>query len=193
MQGKTVSIFGAGPIGLLCCAVARAFGAATVVVVDVLESRLEVAKSFGASQTYKMQAQTPELNAVNLLAQVGLDNGIDIVVDATGAEPCIECGVSVLKRGGTFVQAGLGSPRIAFPIGQICDKEATLKGSFRYGPGDYKLAIELLNSKRIGLDELITHEFSFSEAESAFNNVKERNGIKTVIYGPGVTKSMASS
>jgi L-iditol 2-dehydrogenase len=193
MQGKSVSIFGAGPIGLLCCAVARAFGAATVVVVDVLESRLEVAKSFGASQTYEMQVQTPEMNAVHLLAQVESENGIDIVIDATGAEPCIECGVSVLKRGGTFVQAGLGSSRISFPIGQICDKEATLKGSFRYGPGDYKLAIELLNSRRINLDVLITHEFPFSEAELAFNNVKERNGIKTIIYGPGVTQSMASA
>jgi L-iditol 2-dehydrogenase len=193
MQGKSVSIFGAGPIGLLCCAVARAFGAATVVVVDVLESRLEVAKSFGASQTYEMQVQTPEMNAVHLLAQVESENRIDIVIDATGAEPCIECGVSVLKRGGTFVQAGLGSSRISFPIGQICDKEATLKGSFRYGPGDYKLAIELLNSRRINLDVLITHEFPFSEAESAFNNVKERNGIKTIIYGPGVTQSMASA
>jgi L-iditol 2-dehydrogenase len=193
MQGKSVTIFGAGPIGLLCCAVARAFGAATVVVVDVLDSRLKVAHNFGASQTYKMQAHTPGKNAEQLLTQIGLEGGIDIVIDATGAEPCIECGVSVLRRGGTFVQAGLGSPQISFPIGQICDKEATLKGSFRYGPGDYKLAIELLNSKRIRLDSLITHEYSFLEAEAAFSNVKERHGIKTIIYGPGVNENMAIS
>lgn len=90
------------------------------------------------------------------------------------------------------MQAGLGSPRIAFPIGRICDKEATLKGSFRYGPGDYKLAIELLNSNRIRLGDLITHEFPFSEAEKAFSNVAGRNGIKTVIYGPGVDRSMVT-
>ena len=191
LQGRTVAVFGAGPIGLLCCGVARAFGAATVVIVDVVESRLEFAKKFGASQTYKMQSQSPESNAESLLIQAELAGGVDVVIDATGAEPCIECGVSALKRGGTFVQAGLGSPRISFPIGQICDKEATLKGSFRYGPGDYKLAIELLNSRRIQLEDLITHEFSFSEAEQAFTNVAGRAGIKTVIYGPGADRTMA--
>jgi L-iditol 2-dehydrogenase len=192
IQGKFVAIFGAGPIGLLCCAVARAFGAATVIVVDVLDSRLQVAKSFGASQTYKMQAQTPDSNAIQLLAQVGREDGIEIVIDATGAELCIDCGVSVLKRGGTFIHAGLGSPRISSSIGQICDKEAVSKGRFRYGPGDYKLAIELLSSKRISLAKLITHEYPFLEAETAYENVKERHGIKTIIGGPGVAKSMAS-
>jgi L-iditol 2-dehydrogenase len=94
-----VAIFGAGPTGLLCCAVARAFGAPIVVVVDVLDSRLQVAKSFGASQTYKMQAQMPDSNAIQLLAQIRREDGIEIVIDATGAELCIDCGVSVLKRG----------------------------------------------------------------------------------------------
>ena len=133
-----------------------------------------------------MQSLLPELNAMQLLEQSGLKEGVDVVIDATGAEPCIECGVWSLKRGGTFVQAGLGSPRVAFPIGQLCDKEAVLKGSFRYGPGDYKLAISLLESRRIQLATLVTHEFQFSEAEKAFNNVHERNGIKSIIYGPGV-------
>jgi L-iditol 2-dehydrogenase len=125
------------------------------------------------------------------LKQADYNTGVDVVMDATGAEPCIECGMWALKRGGTFVQAGLGSLRIAYPIGQLCDKEAALKGSFRYGPGDYKLAISLLNSKRIRLAGLVTHEFTLMEAEKAFNNVKERNGVRTIIYGPGVDESTA--
>ena len=196
LQGKSVAVFGAGPIGLLCCAVAQAFGAATVVVTDVVESRLEFATRFGATETYKMDAQSsPDANAEKLLSKADLQvhGGVDVVIDATGAEPCISCGVSALKRGGIFVQAGLGSPTIAFPIGQICDKEATLKGSFRYGPGDYKLAIQLLDSNRVRLESLITHEFSFAEAEEAFKNVANRAGIKTVIYGPGVDRSQADN
>jgi L-iditol 2-dehydrogenase len=198
LQGKSVAVFGAGPIGLLCCAVAQAFGAATVIVTDVVESRLEFATrfGFGATETYKMDVQSsPDANAEKLLnkANLQVDGGVDVVIDATGAEPCISCGVSALKRGGIFVQAGLGSPTIAFPIGQICDKEATLKGSFRYGPGDYKLAIQLMDSNRVRLESLITHEFSFAEAEEAFKNVANRAGIKTVIYGPGVDRSLADN
>jgi L-iditol 2-dehydrogenase len=195
LQGKSVAVFGAGPIGLLCSSVARAFGAATVVVTDAVESRLEFAAGFGATETYRMEPHSsPETNAERLLSKAKLPvatGGVDVVIDATGAEPCISCGVSVLKRGGIFVQAGLGSPTVAFPIGQICDKEATLKGSFRYGPGDYKLAIQLLGSNRVQVESLITHEFPFSEAEEAFKNVLNRVGIKTVIFGPGVDRSLA--
>jgi L-iditol 2-dehydrogenase len=67
-----------------------------------------------------------------------------------------------------------------------------LKGSFRYGPGDYKLAIQLLGSNRVQVESLITHEFPFSEAEEAFKNVLNRVGIKTVIFGPGVDRSLAN-
>lgn len=84
-----MAVFGADPIGLLCCAVSRAFGAATVAIADVVDSRLEFAKKFGASQTYKMQPHSPESNAASLLAHSGQAGGVDIVIDATGAEPCI--------------------------------------------------------------------------------------------------------
>ncbi|KAF2683177.1 GroES-like protein, partial [Lentithecium fluviatile CBS 122367] len=193
LQGRSVVVFGAGPIGLLCCAVSRAFGAAVVAVVDVVDSRLEFAQRFGANETYKMDSRTPESNAERLLSKANLAGGADVVIDATGAEPCINCGVSALKRGGIFVQAGLGNPRIAFPIGDICDKEATLKGSFRYGPGDYKLAIQLLASNRVRLGDLITHEFSFLQTEDAFTNVANKVGIKTVIYGPGADRRVAEN
>ena len=186
VQGKCVVIFGAGPIGLLCSAVIRAFGAASVVVVDVVASRLAFAMKYGASKTYQMGSMSPEINAGNLLAGSGKVDGADIIIEATGAEPCINSGVAALRRGGVFVQAGLGAPRVGFPIGQICDKEATLKGSFRYGAGDYKLAIELLQSRRVLVQDLITHEFAFDDAEKAFVSVSQRVGIKTIIYGPGI-------
>lgn len=189
-QGKSFAVFGAGPIGLLCCAVARAFGAASVVAIDIAEDRLVFARRSGATETFRMPSRGPEADAEELCAAAKLGEGADVVIDATGVESCIECGIHTLKRGGTFVQAGLGSPRINFPIGQTCDKEAVLKGSFRYGPGDYQLAVELLKSQRVGVRDMITHEFAFGEAEKAFMNVAGRNGIKTIIYGPGVDASV---
>lgn len=193
LQGRSVGVFGAGPIGLLCGAVSQAFGASKVVIVDVVDSRLAFARTFGAHQTYKMQDGSPEHNANVLVDEAQLPAGFDVVIDATGAQPCITCGVAALKRGGVFVQAGLGAAKIEFPIGQICDKEATLKGSFRYGPGDYRLAIELLSSNRVRLESLITHEFAFEDAEKAFQHVAKRAGIKSVIYGPDVDGDLAES
>lgn len=193
MQEKSVVIFGAGPVGLLCCAVARAFGASTVVAVDIVPARLASAVEYGATHTYQMNAKAADTNAGDLLATAGLDGGADIALDATGAEPCVQCGILALTPGGTFIQVGLGKPNLSFPVGQICDKEVVFKGSFRYGPGDFQLAIGLLNSRRIRLDGLVTHEFPFSQAEDAFKNVAGRDGIKSVIYGPGVDESSARS
>jgi L-iditol 2-dehydrogenase len=127
------------------------------------------------------------------MSTAGVQTGFDIVLDATGAEPCVNCGIHALTQGGKFVQVGLGKPNLSIPVGQICDKEISFKGSFRYGPGDFQLAIGLLNSRRVKLDGLITHEFTFSEAEDAFKNVAGRSGIKSVIYGPDFDTEMAKN
>jgi L-iditol 2-dehydrogenase len=140
-----------------------------------------------------MSAKEVDKNAADLLVTAGLDAGADIVLDATGAESCVNCGILALAPGGTFIQVGLGKPNLSFPVGQVCDKEVVFKGSFRYGPGDFQLAIGLLNSHRIRLDGLVTHEFPFSQAKDAFKNVASRDGIKSVIYGPGVDESLARS
>lgn len=193
MQEKSVAVFGAGPVGLLCSAVASAFGAPSVVAVDVVLDRLVFSRKFGATYTYQMTSESMEQNAADLLAAAGVQAGVDIVLDATGAEPCLNCGILALAPGGTFVQVGLGKPSLSVPVGQICDKEATFKGSFRYGPGDFKLAIDLLKSRRVRLDGLITHEYPFAQAEDAFNNVASRSGIKSVIYGPDIDEYEATA
>ncbi|KAF7121773.1 hypothetical protein CNMCM5793_009326 [Aspergillus hiratsukae] len=191
MQGQTVVVFGAGPVGLLCMAVAHAFGASTVLAVDLTPSRLSSALRYGATHSYQMTSESPEQNAVNIVRTGALEEGADVVLDATGAEPCMNCGILVLGSGGTFVQVGLGKPNPSLPVGQICDKEIVFKGSFRYGPGDYQTSIRLLDSRRIRLDGLVTHEFPFTRAEDAFKQVISRAGIKTVIYGPGVDELVA--
>ncbi|PYI07793.1 putative sorbitol/xylitol dehydrogenase [Aspergillus sclerotiicarbonarius CBS 121057] len=192
MQNRNVVVFGAGPVGLLCCAVARAFGAVEeVVVIDVVEERLECARRYGATHTYRMQTiQGDSSNAEQLRSVTELPEGADVVLDATGAEAFLECGIEVLSAGGTFVQVGLGKPSVTFPVGMVCDKEIGFKGSFRYGPGDYKLAIGLLSAGRVQVDGLVTHEYDFEKAEEAFQNVAGRKGIKSVIYGPSIGSNL---
>ncbi|KAH8434021.1 NAD(P)-dependent alcohol dehydrogenase [Aspergillus melleus] len=192
MQEKSVIVFGAGPVGLLCCSVARAFGASIVVAVDVVPARLNSAVKYGATHTHQMTSETADKNAADLLTAAGLLDGADIALDATGAEPCLNCGILSLTQGGSFVQVGLGKPNLSLPVGQICDKEIVFRGSFRYGPGDFQLAVGLLDSRRVKLDGLVTHEFPFTEAEQAFHNVAARSGIKSVIYGPGVDEEAAN-
>lgn len=181
--GSTVVVFGAGAIGLLCCTVARAFGARKIVCVDLNPTRLAFAREYAATHTIPSRQEPAEDTAARLNEECQLGHAADCVIDATGAETCIQASICVLRAGGTYVQAGLGSPKITFPIGVVCNKELVVKGSFRYGPGDYQLAVELLADGRVDVERLITGRFRFEESEKAFESVAAARGIKTLIEG----------
>jgi D-xylulose reductase len=182
--GQSVIVMGAGPVGLLCCAVAKAYGATTVVSVDIVPHRLEFAKSFAATHTFTPSRVPAEQNAARLLQESGLIGGADAVIDASGAEPSIQASIHAVRRGGIYVQGGMGKSDITFPIMTFCINELTAKGSFRYGSGDYKLAVALVASGQVDVKRLISRTVKFEEAEQAFKDVKAGQGIKVLIAGP---------
>ncbi|KAF1954506.1 sorbitol dehydrogenase 2 [Byssothecium circinans] len=182
--GDSVVVFGAGPVGLLCCAVAKAYGATKIVTVDINDERLQFALTYAATTSFKSARVSAEENAKNMITECELGPGADIIIDASGAEPCIQTAIHALRMGGTYVQGGMGKPDINFPIMAMCTKELRVHGSFRYGSGDYQTAVDLVATKRISVKELITGKVKFEDAESAFQNVKEGKGIKILIEGP---------
>lgn len=185
-HGDKVIVFGAGPVGLLCCAVARSFGANQVIAVDIQKPRLEFAREFAATATYESQQRvSAQENAANLIRENGLGAGADVVIDASGAEPSVQAGIHALRVGGTYVQGGMGREELTFPITACCTKELTVKGSFRYSSGDYKLAVELVAEGKIDVKRLISRKVRFHEAEQAFIDVKAGKGIKILIAGSG--------
>lgn len=177
---QTVLVLGCGPIGVLCQAVAKVWGASKVVGVDVVEKRLEVARSFGTDATYtppRAEAGVdPVAHAENVAAkmneELGLGDGADVVLECSGAEACIQLGVFAAKKGGTFVQAGMGKEVVAFPITAVCTKALLVRGSIRYKAGSYRAAIELLSGGKVDVKRLITHRYKFEQAEEAFELVK---------------------
>lgn len=182
--GQTVVVFGAGPVGLLCCAVARAFGAKKVVAVDIQQNRVDFANKYAATSGFIPEGGVSAAeNASRLRVESGLGDGADVVIDASGAEASINTGIHVLRPGGTYVQGGMGRDEVRFPITAVCTKEINVKGSFRYSGGDYRLAIELLAAGKVSVDELITGVYEFEDAELAFKQVRAGGGIKTLIKG----------
>lgn len=186
--GNSVVVLGCGPIGLLCCAVAKAFGATKVIVVDIQQNRLDFALEHG----YATHAYLPPVdldasaNAGVLREKFQLGRGADVVLEASGAQPCIHMGIQIVRNGGYYVQGGMGKDVIPFPIVSVCSKELTIRGCFRYGPGDYALSRDLTASGQIDVKPLITHKFNFVDAEKAYIDVKAGHGIKTLIAGPDV-------
>ncbi|KAF1814080.1 putative xylitol dehydrogenase [Eremomyces bilateralis CBS 781.70] len=183
--GSTMVVFGAGPVGLLCCAVAKAFGATRVVSVDINEERLEFAKKYAATEGFmSKRGESAEEAGRRLVEEGDFGAGVDKAIDASGAEYCIQMAMHALRPGGSFCQAGMGKPEITFPITTMCVKELNIKGSFRYAEDDYRLAIQLVASDRLDVKPLISKKVSFKEAEDAFKDVNAAKGIKILIAGP---------
>ena len=129
---ENVVVFGAGPVGLLCMAVAKALGARRIIAVDIVPSRLEFAKAYAATETYlppkpaegESKMQYSERNATTLREQLGIDlrgrEAIDLVVDASGAEVSIQTGILVARHGGRYVQVRQIEPRAWYDAHASC-------------------------------------------------------------------------
>ncbi|GAA6001988.1 hypothetical protein JCM10207_003026 [Rhodosporidiobolus poonsookiae] len=202
--GANVVVFGAGPVGLLTAAAAKALGAARVVIVDVREPRLLFAKEQGMSDEYYLPSSPqegeakeayPPRNAEEIKRRFGFTErgpaGVDLVVDCSGAEVCIQTACHLLKHGGTLVQVGMGKAELMLPIHLILNHELTLKGSFRYGPGAYSLALSLVARGLVNLKPIISHRYAFSDAMAGYRASERGVGedgrpvIKCLIEGPG--------
>jgi D-xylulose reductase len=190
--GETVVVMGSGTIGLMCGAVARQFGAHRVILVDVLEKKLEFARGWMGCETFLARMDsTPEETAMELLEEFGLQEEgtdttggkVDTVIEASGATSSVETGIHLLRPGGKYVQTGLGKPKIEFPIVAMSQKELVVRGCFRYGPGDYELAVSYLEKKLIDVKPLISSVTKFEDATQAWDKTARGEGIKNLIEG----------
>ena len=184
-HGDNVVVFGAGTVGLLCGAVAKAFGAAKVILVDILPKKLEFAKGFveGCGTFIPDSKASAEDNASNLIQKYDLGDGADIVLEASGASPSIQTGIHVLRPGGAYVQGGLGHSHVNFPIEMMSSKEITMKGCFRYSTGDFRIALRLISEGKLQVKKLITKIVEFERATEAWETTRRGEGIKTLISG----------
>ncbi|CAB4400225.1 sorbitol dehydrogenase-like protein [Rhizophagus irregularis] len=189
--GQTVIIFGAGPVGLLAGAAAKASGAVKITMVDINQSRLDFAKNYVANEVVLAEREIPQgLSSVNFakrFSQKLLESGVeqaDVILECSGVETCIQTGIYMTKSKGTFVQVGMGMEVVPIPIADIGVREIKFMGSFRYC-NTYKQAVQLVSAGFINLKPLITHRFKFQDAVKAFETVKERkdNVIKALILG----------
>ncbi|KAL6152993.1 hypothetical protein ACJQWK_04257 [Exserohilum turcicum] len=190
--GETVVVMGSGTIGLFCAAVARQFGAHRVIVVDILDKKLEFAKGFLGCETFKADMEkSAEENAETLLTTFGLEEEgtdttggrVDSVIEASGATSSIATGIHVLRPGGKFVQTGLGKPKIEFPMVAMAQKELMMRGCFRYGSGDYELAIGMLEKGLVDVKPLISSVTPFEQASEAWEKTSRGEGTKNLIRG----------
>ncbi|OAA39054.1 D-xylulose reductase A [Metarhizium rileyi] len=167
--GDTVVITGSGTIGLLCGAISRAFRAHRIIIVDILED--------------KLRFTSPKENADILTSRYDLQGRVDVIIEASGAESSVQMGIYLLKSGGSYVQTGIGKPMLQVPMLALSEKELRLRGCFRYGAGDFDLAIKLLSRRSVNLSPLISSVTPFERATEVWDMTSSGKGIKNLIQG----------
>jgi L-iditol 2-dehydrogenase len=177
--GDKVVVLGAGCIGLVTLLACKAYGATEVIVVDVIEKRLEYAKKLGA--THVINAKN--VNTIEKIKELTGGKGADKVIETAGSEITIKQTPYAVKRGGTIVLVGL-APKdiIEFDFMQVMTKEIEIKSVFRYR-NIYPAAIQAIADGKIDVKGIVTHEFDFENSKKAFDFVIENKTdvVKAVI------------
>ncbi|MDR6939057.1 L-idonate 5-dehydrogenase [Arcanobacterium hippocoleae] len=162
VENKRVLVNGAGPIGVLAVAAAKAFGAKTVYAADLSQQALEIAKQMGADEL------------INISQGASLPADVEISIEASGAPKSLAGVIAATQRGGVLVQVGnLPSGEVLAALGNIVTREIEYRGSYRFAD-EMDLAIELLDGK-VDVTPLQTHEFSITRASEAFAVAADRS------------------
>ncbi|XP_012234966.1 sorbitol dehydrogenase-like [Linepithema humile] len=177
-----VLILGAGPIGLVTLLVVKAMGANKVVITDIVESRLKMAKKLGADDTYLVQKDRSEKDTIADIHAIFGDEP-NRTIDASGAQASIRLAILATKSGGVVVLVGNTAPEVQIPLINALIREVDIRGIFRY-VNDYDDALNLVASGKIDVKPLITHNYKIEESKEAFETSRTGAGgaIKVMIH-----------
>ena len=165
--GETVEVHGAGCIGLMSLLASKAYGAVEVIVVDVIEKRLDFARKLGASHVIDAAKE----NVTERIGMLTGGRGADRVIETAGSNATIRQTPHLVKRGGTIVLVGFPpQDTVEYDLMQILMKEAEIKSVFRYR-NLYPPAIGAIADGKIDVLPMITHEFDFADTKQAFDFV----------------------
>ncbi|HXG29365.1 MAG TPA: zinc-dependent alcohol dehydrogenase family protein [Nevskiales bacterium] len=179
--GESVAIFGLGGVGLAALLGAVAAGAHPIVAVDVLPSKLEMAKALGATHT--LLAARDEV-AATVRAMTG--GGVHYAIETVGSEQVLMQAYAATRRGGTTVTVGLPHPQKMFsvPAVSLVAEERTVKGSYMGSAvpsRDLPRFIALYQAGRLPVDRLLTHRLKLDEVNIAFDRLAKGEAVRQVI------------
>ncbi|GAB4538395.1 MAG: zinc-dependent dehydrogenase [Thermodesulfovibrionia bacterium] len=179
--GQSVLVIGSGISGLLHIKLARAMGAGRIVATDINDYRLGVATDFGADAVLNISEGSKEQ-----LFRLNRDKPFDLVIVCVGVVSACTEAIDSVDRGGTVLFFAVPEPDIMvpLPLNDLWRNEITMMTSYGASPLDIVTAIELIRSKRVMLDDMITHRLSLDEIKVGFWLVSTANKSIKVIIKP---------
>ncbi|WXG40388.1 MAG: alcohol dehydrogenase catalytic domain-containing protein [Candidatus Freyarchaeum deiterrae] len=177
--GDTVALWGLGPVGMTIAQMAKVAGAAKVIVVDVVSSRLEQIIELGMAD---FAVNGKEKDAVREVKELTGGVGADITIEATGVDSALGQAFDALRKGGKLLLVGTHSKNYNLWSLAVMYREISIIGTFAHVPVEAERFINLVESGRIKLEPLITHEFGLDKVNTAFELFMARKTNKVILY-----------
>lgn len=176
----SIAIFGVGTVGLTAIAAAAARGARTIIALDVHESRLAVARDFGATHTINLAGGVDAVAAIDEI----VPGGVDRAFDSTGVKDVILQAIYSLRAHGVFgYVTGTGGVPLDLDLGRILIKGLTIRGIMG-GDGTgglfHRELIDLFERGLLPVDRLVT-TYRLEEINQALNDMRDGTTIKPVL------------
>jgi alcohol dehydrogenase len=185
--GTSVVVIGPGPIGLVTTAAAKSYGANPVILVGTNEKRLALGTQFGADYLIKVERGTPRQEVAEKVRQYIDEHGMlaEVVLEAAGTVQAQKMGLGLLRKTGLLTIIGAIGDNEYVELdtyNEILLGEMRIQGINLSGFG-YEPAVEIINSKRFPLQDLVTHKFPLRDLGRAFEVAEQRIGdpIKVVV------------
>lgn len=177
--GQTAVVTGAGCIGLVSMMALKAMGVTKVIVVDVMQKRLDKALELGAAAVVNGK----DKDTVDEIMRLTDGKGADLVIETAGTEITARQAIHFTKKGATIVLVGYSATgEMTLPLGLALDKELEFKTVFRYRH-IYPLAIEAVAAGKVNLKGIVTNIFPLDEVREAMKQSVENKAdiVKSVI------------
>ncbi len=177
--GDSALVFGPGPIGLLCLALAKLSGAGWLGVAGLEQDkqRLSIAKRLGAERT--IIGGRDEL--IQVVRSLGDGLGVDAVIDATGHSTTLELALAAVRPAGQITKVGWGPQPLGFSLDPLVQKAVRLQGSFSHNFGIWEKVIALLASGQLDPSPLVGRVESLSGWRRCFEEMASGEIVKGVL------------
>ena len=178
LPGQNVLVIGGGTIGQLMAQMARLSGAGIVMLSEPIEARRRIGLAIGADYVLDPQDDLP-----GQIAACTSGAGADIIIECVGTQPAVHQAIACAGPGTTVLLFSVPRPNaeISLPLFDVYKKELKIIGSI-INPDTHQRAINLINSRKLRIAELITHSYGLEDLEQGIRMQMSSESVKVVIH-----------
>lgn len=177
LVGEDVLITGAGPIGIMAAAIARHVGARHIVVTDVNDFRLDLAKRMGADTIVNVSRE----NLAEVPARIGMVEGFDVGLEMSGHPQAMAQMLEAMNHGGRIAQLGIPAKPVPVDYSKLVFKGLTLKGIYGRQMFETWYKMTAMLESGLNIDPIITHEFPINDFQQGFDMMDSGQSGKVLL------------